>query len=781
MTQPYFSIIVVTYNNLRQTIGCIESLLASRLASHHTIEILVVDNGSNDGSRAWLEDQSRNHECLHLLKQDHNTGWCRAANLGLERARGNCLVLLNNDVRVPQIWLEGLHECLLTGEEQVADAGRVGIVGPMTNAAGGRQETPGPSNPDSTELNHFAGHFHQEHERQWVTSSFISGFCMMIHRDCYTDIGGLDERFSPGGFDDNDFVLRAAEAGWSALIAGDVFVYHEGSATFRTFFPESSSLDQRQLFYDKWRARRFGKNRLVAIYRVKNAADTLLESLDATARFADRIVVLDDGSTDETGTICKNHRAVSVYEYQDLPFDERRDRNHLLELASRCNPDWIIAIDGDEVFEMDRARAERLMLLADPHVKVLGFHWYTFWEAEHDWFRADGIFGRMSGYRMFRAEPCQKITAGTENGLHCGNIPVFPRDTCRYTDIRVRHLGYDTEQRRLAKYAFYGKMDQTPRADLVGNTTYEHLRSSTVMLRRYPEKNGVSLCIITRNEAGRLAAFLSAFEPFVDEICIVDTGSTDQTLEIAEQFTDRIERFSMPELALDRARNRSIALARHPWILSLDPDEVIDQADLAGIRRLMDDADVHAWSFEVANHQKGMDPVFTLAIRLFRNHPDIFYSRPVHETVEQSLRAMGAVVQPAGIRIQHYGFLKSDRQVQAKIDAYYRCNREYREAHPEDPLPWYNEALHYLNEGREDEAISFLEKALALDPAFLSPRAQLAFLHQEHAIRLWQGLVSFAAPDHPVFEQAHQALQQLLALTPERPYVGEARCREDRE
>lgn len=772
---PTYSVIVVLWNNLETTVRCVESLM-------HTAppgaELIFVDNASTDGTRGYLaEVTARAGIHCETVLAERNEGWCRGINLGLERARGDFIVFLNNDVITTPGWLEGLRECMALGPSVVPGLRKIGLVGPVTNSAGGPQQVVGPIEYSLDALDAHARRHRDAFRRTWGSSFFLSGFCLMIRRDCLREIGGLDERFSPGGFDDNDIVLRAQERGWDAVIAGDVFVHHDGSSTFRRLLPEKrSGLVNRAVFYEKWRERRSGPKRLVAIYRVKNCEAMLRESLDATARFADAIVVLDDGSTDGTGALCQSHPAVTRYERQDLPFQERRDRNRLLAMASELQPDWVIAIDADEIFEMDRARVERLMHLNDPHVRVIGFHWYTFWEPTRTYYRSDGIFGTMSGYRMFRWEPGQHIAHGTENGLHCGNIPHFPDGSGRFTDVRVRHLGYDSEELRRRKYRFYREMDPEPDAALVGNRDYAHLTSASVWLRRYPERHGVSLCVITRNEEDRLEEFLSFFEPFVDEICIVDTGSDDRTAAIARRFTDKVETLAMERLDLAHARNRSIALSTQPWILSLDPDETMALSDLPRLQRLLDDVDAHAYSFQVSNHQKDGPPVMSLAIRLFRNDPRIHYSRPVHETVEQSLMAYpGVVVRPSRIALDHHGFLKDDKVVEGKLVRYFERNREYREQHPDDPMPWYNEAMHLLNEGREDEAVSFLSRATRLDPGFLSPRSQLAYLFQERAMRLWHGLLESMPPEHPLRPQAQESLRALAAMTPPRPAVGKAR------
>jgi glycosyltransferase involved in cell wall biosynthesis len=777
MNPPSYDILLVTENNLHQTVLCLDALLRT-LPPNASITIL--DNGSTDGTRAYLREMSaRASPIARVVFNEARVGWYGAINAGLRETRGCYIVILSNDVRVGPEWLEGLSDCMDRAPALLADIQKVGLVGPVANCARNRHQVVDAHYTAET-FDEYARRHQTAHARRWVPALFLSGFCALMRRECYEAVGGFDEHLTAGGYCENDLCLRAQEKGWHAVVAGDVLVHRmraEECMNGGAGMPENRA-GALSLLFDKWRARKAGPRRLVAVYRVKNGADTLPQSLAATRRFADAIVVLDDGSTDATAEICKRHEAVSCYEYQTLAFDERRDRNRILELAARFDPDWVISIDADEVFEMERERAQRLMHLSDPHIQALGFHWYTFWDPAHTYFRADGAFGQTNGFRMYRWAPGQSIVLGTPEGLHCGNIPQFAEGAHRFTNVRVRHLGYDSDEKRQAKFRFYREVDGNPQEYLVGSKDYSHLVSPTVTLRKYSKTFGVSLCLITRNEEERLEAFLSFFEPYVDEICIVDTGSTDRTLPIARHYTQKIDCLQPDRLELDQARNRSLALATQPWILALDPDEEIAFWDMSRLQRLVDDLEAHAFSFDVVNYQKEGGPVMTVALRLFRRDGRIFYSNPVHETIEQSLRAIpNAVIKPAGFPIHHYGYLKDDTQIQKKIEAYFQRNQAHRLAHPHEPMPWYNEALHYLNEGQTGLAVQFLNQALELDPGFTAPYGQLAYINQEQAMMFWQSLLQIIPDSHPGRPQAQQALDSLRAITPPRHLVGQARTR----
>ena len=745
-----YTLILVTWNDLPSTARCVDALLRTLPLE---AEVIFVDNGSDDGTRAYLADVARRPGvAAKTVFLDDNLGFPGAANRGVEAASGQHLVFLHNDVVVTPGWLEGLRECLDEAPSVVPGLRRVGLVGPVTNQARGPQRVQNAPPFDPVLLNEHASRHRDALRRRWASSFVLSTFCLMVRREVMSEIGGFDERFFPGGHDDSDLVLRAQERGFDAVIAGDVYVHHEGRSTPPDLAPGMrGGAANTDLFLDKWRARRAGRTRLVAAYTAHDAELTLRRSLDATARFADAIVVLDRGSKDATATIARSHPAVTRYEREEAPDDELRSRGRALELAAELSPDWILVVEPDEVFDMTRARALRLMQLADPHAKALAFPFYPLWEPTGTYFRADGATGARTAQRMFRHEPGLRLARAGGDG-----IPEVPDGCVRTTSVRVQQLGLDTEAAR-------------ERAGL---------SAGTVTLRRYSPRQGLSLCIITKNEAERLEPFLAYFEPLADEICVVDNGSYDATVEIARKFTDRVQIHRTDRLDLAEVRNVGLAMATQPWILSLDPDEEIAQWDLPRLVRLTDDPDAHAYSFEVVNHQKDTPPIMTLAVRLFRNDPRIRYGRPVHETVQPSLeKHPELLVRPSRVPIQHYGFLKDDATVESKLESYLEACQRMREEDPTDPMPWYNEALHLLNDGREEDAILFLERSIALGTRFLSPRTSLAQIYQTRALALWRSVDAELPPDHPVRPAAEDSIAALDRVTPPRTRIGLARRR----
>ena len=109
---------------------------------------------------------------------------------------------------------------------------RIGLVGPMSNYAAPPQLVENVPYQDLDDMKSFARRWRDEHRGKWFTVPKLSGFCLLMKRAVYEAIGGLDERFGLGFFDDDDLALRARRAGFELAVAHDLFVHHFGSRTF---------------------------------------------------------------------------------------------------------------------------------------------------------------------------------------------------------------------------------------------------------------------------------------------------------------------------------------------------------------------------------------------------------------------------------------------------------------------------------------------------------------------------------------------------------------------
>lgn len=168
----------------------------------------------------------------------------------------------------------------------------------------------------------------------------------------------------------------------------------------------------------------------------------------------------------------------------------------------------------------------------------------------------------------------------------------------------------------------------------------------------------LSLCMIVKNEERYLEGCLQSVQGLVDEIVIVDTGSTDGTLAIADRFGAKS--FSFPwNDDFSAARNASLAHATGDWILVLDADERLDEASKEYLKPLLNAKDVAGYSLVCESavesgvgdqHQRA--PVF----RLLRNHLDIRFEGMIHEQAIGSAKRTGLKTVASNVKIRHLGY-----------------------------------------------------------------------------------------------------------------------------
>lgn len=225
MTQPMLSLVVLGFRNFdRTTRACLESLVP--WFNDPQIEVLVVDNGSPDDSAQKTASWCASHPQVRCLLSDTNRGYAGGMNWGAAQARGQWLLLVNNDTVFPAGTLDALHRVIAEAPSDVA------MLGPVTNAAGNGQRLwkPGASFDEWLEIGAWLN-AHPTH--QLMPAYRCDFFCIAIRRDVWDQLGGLDLAFGLGYYEDFDFSLRLAKAGYRQMITEDVFILHVGSATFQ--------------------------------------------------------------------------------------------------------------------------------------------------------------------------------------------------------------------------------------------------------------------------------------------------------------------------------------------------------------------------------------------------------------------------------------------------------------------------------------------------------------------------------------------------------------------
>jgi GT2 family glycosyltransferase/predicted Zn-dependent protease len=352
------SLIILCCNQLDCTRLCLESVLRQ---TRRPYELILVDNGSTDGTAAYLQEiQARPGPArVEVIRNEANVGFPAGCNQGLARARGRYLVLLNNDTVVTPGWLEGLIRWSLH------DWPSVGLVGAVTNASRPPQEV-AVDYRRLDDLDAFAARRRQQFAGKALEVERLTGFCLLARREVLEKVGVFDEQFGVGFFDDDDLSVRARQAGFRLLVAQDVFVHHFGSRTFTGLGIDCPRQlrDNFERFRAKWGERESagyrpppapaagptgeppvatGRPRVSLCLIVKNEAENLPACLESAAGLADEVIVVDTGSTDRTKEVAARLGA-RVFDFAWVDSFSAA-RNECLRHAAG---EWIFWLDADD-------------------------------------------------------------------------------------------------------------------------------------------------------------------------------------------------------------------------------------------------------------------------------------------------------------------------------------------------------------------------------------------------------------------------------------------------
>ncbi|UOF88807.1 glycosyltransferase [Fodinisporobacter ferrooxydans] len=226
----------------------------------------------------------------------------------------------------------------------------------------------------------------------------------------------------------------------------------------------------------------------------------------------------------------------------------------------------------------------------------------------------------------------------------------------------------------------------------------------------------VSLCMIVRNEADCLRDCLESVQSVVDEIIVVDTGSTDQTLEIARQYGACCFQAEWQN-DFAKMRNRSLEHATKDYILVLDADERLLPESREELRKCLETFPMADGFFvHILNQTDGEgieEMEVSLNVRLFRNEPRYRFSAALHEQIAESILRG----QPPGtifdskIRILHSGYLKKNVQQKQKAQRNLAIALEECKRHPGDAFRAFNLGIEYMRLQQLPQAIEAFEFA----------------------------------------------------------------------
>jgi glycosyltransferase involved in cell wall biosynthesis len=427
-------------------------------------ELFIYDDGSQDGTREWLEAHLPQVPVARRLVRTHFGSPVAAMGHFIAAAQAPILAKTDNDAMLPPAWLRQSLEVLACHPELAL----LGI-----EAMYPHQDDP-------------------QLARSYTPAAFISGLGLYRREafassqpQAYGKWFGLEEWQMAQG--------AGLGRGWITP-ALPVFLLDRMPVEPWTTYTETYIRRGWQRAWPKydptctlwhWRwpndsrpapALAPGDPRFLCAMRIKNEAKHIHEVLSQALVLCQQVFVFDDHSTDETAAICQSFgERITVFSSPFAGLDEARDKNYLLKEIMKVHPEWVLWIDGDEVLE--RSGPASLKHAAENGRGVAAYYLriaYLWNDPQH--VRVDGIYGQFKRPSFFqlKGQSAQQLrfpTSGCGGNFHCGNVPVGLVGDLRELNVRLKHFGYMTREQRQAKYAWYTTIDPNNPAE----DNYRHL------------------------------------------------------------------------------------------------------------------------------------------------------------------------------------------------------------------------------------------------------------------------------------------------------------------
>jgi len=644
---PLVSIIVLAFNQLEHTRACLKSLRAYTSLPH---ELIVVDNASTDGTADFLRAWAADHSNVQIISNRQNLGFAAGNNQGLALAKGQCVLLLNNDTVVTPGWIESLLAALQSSPD-------IGIVGPMSNSVSGPQLVSAVGYKTLGELPEFAHRWRFNHPGAITEASRVVGFCLLARRAVIERIGGLDEQFGSGNFEDDDFCIRARLAGFRSVIAGDCFIHHAGSQTFKGAGIDyrASMLRNWELFCAKWRI----QSEIQDGYPTPKA---LPEGVALSVALPD---IRRTHATKITASGCNSALASRWWAEADIA----------AALAAEASPPPAALPDVAQLGRLDQARE---FLRAK--------QWVEAWDEAL----------RAVSARPFHPEGLQLLA---DIAHAAGDIT-----KARACAERAREMapGWKAPSKFLKTLPGKG----APKAALAPLPPFLDRGA----------KPRLSVCLIARDEAQFIEQCLASVQPIAHQIILVDTGSSDRTVELARQFGPEIHQFTWCD-DFSAARNAALAHATGDWVLAIDADEELSEAARTQLLRELNQKSALAFRLPIADAgQEGEGCSYVP--RLFRNAPGIHFRGRIHEepfTSLEPLRALWGLENKLGsAQLTHHGYTAGVTQSRGKIARNLQLLRRAIAESPQDANLLMNLGLELVRSGQLDEGLEQYRAAFRL-------------------------------------------------------------------
>ena len=741
--------------------GHLEDCLSSiRENTPESYEILFIVRSSTDSPYKWIRKLTDENKDYHLIEVGGEKITPRDFNEAIKKASGEYIVLLNSNTIVTENWVSGMLEHIDRAQD-------IGIVGPMVNNLQGIQKAPDTDHLSVDSLEDYAGSFRKRNRYRHIPSRKINSFCMLFRRSLIDKIGLFDESLDFQDFMIEDFCLRTALDGYTNLIAGDVFVYK---------YSNKVNLSSKKPFTDKWSGidikSELGE-KVLALNAIEKA-DTLFQKGNIDDAFETLMNAIDTLPDNKVLYYRLAEILINNSQFEDaldiinkMPNPEQDVRK--LELIGYCK-------QGIGSFKEAEEIADQLISLNSAFAPALNLKGVVAYRDKNA-SAAESFFKRAIEIDPGYGEPYTNLGAlKLDEGSRANAIDFYEKGfnlspetmdivTAYHTAItelqdferaqgmfqnaaalhpdnqRLKYLFIDILLKQEKHHPAMKEIEDAISlfgADeglLAAALNVRNIVGSHPIGKTDNKGSTISLCMIVKDEEEYLTRCLKSIKPVVDEIIIVDTGSSDKTKDIAMAFGAKVFDFTWTD-DFSEARNFSISKAKKDWIFVLDADEVISPVDHQPLREIIAGAkhgdaaylfltrnylvkeNIIGWianDGKYADEEAGTGWMGSIKVRLFRNDNRIRFQYPVHELVEPSLKSAGITKNKCNIPIHHYGKLNT-KKTDSKGNAYYKFGKKKLEGVGDDIRAINELAIQTGIQGEYEEALELWKRVIAIKP-----------------------------------------------------------------
>ncbi len=708
-------------------------------------QLILVPCAVPPATLAWLRAETQ-HQAGWLLLEDQSNpveGW----TAGARHAEGGLVCFVRDGLMVPEHVLEGL-------EEVMRDSPATGIATPVILSGRAGQES----------IADAAG-FRERNRYRRLKAQSLAPACFMIRRDVWDAAGW----FGTGENEPEDLAVRVAMLGLDVIVAGDIATawrarpvdVHGRSLPLirrrllpmRALYPPSSIERLKLHVLDLLAEAEVHEHAGNSAEGVRILSDAIVQYPESPVLHAVRAwMLIRDGKYEDVSRLLpvtpdvvkRDPEWLDITGFSMQGLGEGVLARHCAEKAidvdARNARAWLLkgmlAVDGGNAEDAESAFREAIRVdpsFGEPYAHLGALLWvrqertkaevliergFILAPAHREVLATFAGLAQREGY----AERAEQLVAEARSLL-----PVH-RDLAYLHAGLLRKLGRDRE----ALEVFVETLAQTGLEDSALDEAFT-LRSRIGPRETDGGQGTISLCMIVRNEEAHLVRCLSSVAPLVDEMVVVDTGSSDRTALLAAVFGARVFTHSWTD-DFAAARNAALARARGEWILVLDADEVLSPRDGDALRRLaattragyvlttrnyVRETDLQGWRPNDGEYEEeaGTGWIASPKVRLFPRGASCVFENPVHEIVEPSLARLGMPLRVSDIPVHHYGRLDAQRTRQKAEQYAVIGRRKLADRGGKDQRALFELAAQEQELGRHAEAADLWREYVRMVPA----------------------------------------------------------------